>query len=247
MDVHVFQSREEAGRAAAERLAEEIRRLSRKRKRAAGLFASAPSQAEALASLTRQPGIDWSRLTVFHLDEYLGFDEKHPQSFRRFLREHLVDRVGVGCFHGICGEAAAAGDECARYAELLRKNPPDFALIGIGENGHLAFNDPPVADFRDPLRVKVVELDARCRRQQVNDGLFGSLEDVPTRAITLTIPEIFRVPAIFVVVPGSRKREAVEATLFGEISEACPASILRAHERVELFLDVDSAPPGWRR
>lgn len=242
MRVHAFASRAEMAQAAADRLAREIRRLTRERERVAGLFASAPSQTDTLAALVEQPGIDWQRVTVFHLDEYLGFSEDHPQSFRRYLRERLVDRVSPAAFHGLRGEAADPEKECARYAALLEEQPPQFALIGIGENGHLAFNDPWVADFQDPAAVKIVELDEKCRLQQVHDGLFPSLDQVPSRALTLTLPAILRTPRIFAVVPGPRKREAVGAALYGPVSTSCPASILRTHPAAELFLDRDSAP-----
>jgi glucosamine-6-phosphate deaminase len=242
LNVRVFAGAAELGAAAAGAVAAEMRRLIDSRGRAVGLFASAVSQSRTLATLHRAMEIDWPCLTVFHLDEYLGFDDHHPQSFRRFLREHLVSRVRLGAFHGLRGEAQDAAAECERYAALLRAAPPDFALLGIGENGHLAFNDPPVADFEDPLDVKIVELDARCRQQQVNDGAFATLDDVPRRALTLTIPAIMRVPKLFVVVPGERKRQAVEAALFGPASTACPASILRTHPDACLFLDPGSAP-----
>jgi glucosamine-6-phosphate deaminase len=242
MHVQVCGTRDEVGAAAGGAVAAEIRRLIAERGRAVGIFAAAPSQIEALEALVRAEGIDWQRVTAFHLDEYLGFVEAHPQSFRWFLREHLLANVAVGTFHGIRGEASDPAAECARYVELLRADPPDFALIGIGENGHLAFNDPPVADFDDPLLVKVVELDDACRRQQVHDGAFAALGDVPKRAITLTIPAIVRVPSIFVAVPGARKRRAVEAALRGPITTACPASILREHPDARLFLDEESAP-----
>jgi glucosamine-6-phosphate deaminase len=241
LEVEVYETRQEMGAAAAGRIAAAIRQLIADRGRAVGLFASAPSQSDTLAALIREPGIDWSRVTAFHLDEYLGFDENHPQSFRRFLREHLLSRVPVGIFHGLGGEAADAGKECARYAALLRGNPPDFAVIGIGENGHLAFNDPAVCDFRDPLAVKVVELDEECRWQQVHDGAFASFEEVPKRALSLTVPQITSAGKIFVAVPGARKKAAVAAALHGPVVTTCPASILRTHPNACLFLDRDSA------
>jgi glucosamine-6-phosphate deaminase len=230
------------GAAAGGAVAAEIRRLIAARGRAVGMFAAAPSQIEALAVLVQARGIDWQRVAAFHLDEYLGFEEAHTQSFRWFLREHLLSKVGIGTFHGIRGEASDPAAECARYAGLLRVDPPDFALLGIGENGHLAFNDPPVADFEDPLAVKVVLLDEPCRRQQVHDGAFAALNEVPKRAITVTIPAIAGVPKLFVAVPGARKRKAVEAALQGPIATACPASILRRHPDAHLFLDRESAP-----
>ncbi|MCL6545702.1 MAG: glucosamine-6-phosphate deaminase [Bryobacteraceae bacterium] len=245
MRVHIYPNREELGRAAAEHVAACLRRLIQERGRAVAVFASAPSQIETLRELVHQPGIDWRRVTAFHLDEYTGLAEDHRQSFRRFLREHLTSRVPLAAFHDLRGDASDPAAECARYASLLNANPPDIALVGIGENGHLAFNDPPVADFHDPLDVKLVELDEICRRQQVHDGLFARIEEVPRFALTLTLPAILRIPRIFAVVPGIRKREAVTAALLGPVSTECPASILRTHPDADLFLDRDSAPPGW--
>lgn len=242
MRVHVSATREELGRVAAGKIAAYIRLLLGSQPRVVAVFAAAPSQIETLAELVRQPAVDWSRVIAFHLDEYLGLDEAHPNSFRRFLHEHLISRVPLAAFHGLRGETPDPRAECARYASLLRQYPPDLALIGIGENGHLAFNDPPVADFHDPLDVKLVELDQTCRLQQVHDGLFARIEDVPTHALTLTIPAILRIPRLFVAVPGARKRPAVTAALHGPISTSCPASILRTHPDADLFLDRDSAP-----
>ncbi len=242
MHVQVCETRDQLGAAAGGAVAAEIRRLIAERGRAVGIFAAAPSQIETLEALLQAEGIDWQRVTAFHLDEYLGFEEAHTQSFRWFLREHLLARVATATFHGIRGEASDPAAECARYTGLLRADPPDFALLGIGENGHLAFNDPPVADFDDPLVVKVVMLDDPCRRQQVHDGAFAALEDVPQRAITVTLPAIVGIPKVFVAVPGARKRKAVEAALQGPITTACPASILRQHPDAHLFLDQDSAP-----
>ena len=229
------------GAAAAGEVAAEIRRLTAERGRAVGLFASAPSQRDTWDALLREAGVDWSRVTAFHLDEYLGFDETHPQSLRRFLLLHFLSRAPLGAFHGLRGEAPDPAAECQRYARMLAGDPPDFALIGIGENGHLAFNDPHVADFDDPVAVKVVELDEECRRQQVHDGAFGALDAVPKRALTLTLPWIMSARRIFTVVPGSRKRAAVEAALHGPVAARCPASILRTHAQARLFLDVASA------
>jgi len=229
------------GAAAAAEVAAQIHRLIAERGRAVGLFASAPSQRDAWDALLCEAGVEWSRLTAFHLDEYLGFDETHPQSLRRFLRLHFLSRVPIGAFHGLRGETPDPAAECERYARLLTEDPPDFALIGIGENGHLAFNDPHVANFDDPSAVKVVELDEKCRQQQVHDGAFVTLDEVPERALTLTLPRIMSAGRMFAVVPGSRKRAAVAAALHGPVCAACPASILRTHARACLFLDAESA------
>lgn len=241
LNVYVYESRQMMGRAAAAALAGEIRRLLDVSGRAVGIFASAPSQNEFLAALVAALGIDWRRVTGFHLDEYAGMDENAPQSFRRFLLERLVNKVEFGEFHGLRGEAADHEAECERYAALLEQNPPDFAVLGIGENGHLAFIDPPFCDFHDPRPVKVVELDEVCRAQQVNDGAFPAAEDVPRNALSLTIPAIMARPKLFAVVPGPAKRQAVRAAVEGPVGTACPASILRTHPDAHLFIDRDSA------
>jgi glucosamine-6-phosphate deaminase len=242
LTVQVYPSRAAMGAAAADAAAAEIHRLVETRGRAVGLFASAASQADMLAALVAIPGIPWERLTIFHLDEYLGMDAAAPQSFRRFLQERLLSKVPVGRFHGLRGEAPDAAAECARYTALLDADPPDFAMLGIGENGHLAFNDPPVADFDDPQAVKIVELDEVCRLQQVHDGAFGSLEQVPRRALTLTVRRIVETPRLMVMVPGTRKREAVCAALEGPVTTLCPASILRTHPDARLYLDELARP-----
>ena len=241
VNVYVYETRAQMGRAVASAVAAELRRLIEARGRAVGIFASAPSQNEFLAELSAAPDLDWSRVVGFHLDEYLGIDERAPQSFRRFLIDRLVSKVPFGEFHGLRGEAADAAGECARYAALLAEHAPQFAVLGIGENGHLAFIDPPFCDFDDPQPVKVVELDEVCRMQQVHDGAFPGLDDVPRRALSLTIPTIMRRPKLFAVVPGPAKREAIKATIEGPIATSCPASILRRHPDAHLFLDRDSA------
>ena len=203
------------------------------------ILASAPSQNELLDALVGAD-VDWSRVTLFHMDEYAGLDAQHPASFRRYQRERVLDRIRPAAFHGLAGEADADA-ECARYAALLAEAPIDVVCLGIGENGHLAFNDPPVADFADPALVKVVALDEACRRQQVNDGCFAALDAVPRHALTLTIPALLRGGALFCAVPGPRKANAVRDALRGPISTACPASILRTHPHATLYLDADSA------
>ncbi len=241
LNIHVFESRPQMGKAAARALSAEMCRLIAERGRAIGVFASAPSQNEFLDALVEEPGIEWTRVVGFHLDEYLGMGEDAPQSFRKFLIDRLVQRVPMAEFHGLRGEATNPEAVCANYAAMLKSRPPDFAALGIGENGHLAFNDPPVCDFNDPVMVKIVELDEACRQQQVNDGAFAKLEDVPRSALTLTIPAIMACPRLFVVVPGIRKQQAVREAIEGEITTACPASILRTHNDAHLFLDRDSA------
>jgi glucosamine-6-phosphate deaminase len=215
------------------------------------LFSSAPSQDETIAALRAAPGIDWSRVTVFHMGEYVGADASAPYSFRRYLADHLFLHARPGVFQAIRGEELLPDAECERYARLLRETPPDIALLGIGENGHVAFNDPP-CDFDDPQPVKVVRLAESCRRQQVHDGAFTAVEHVPQYAITLTMPTILRAPKLFVMVPGAAKAAAVRETLEGPVTPDCPASILRRHPRVRMFLDRHSAArltrePQWAR
>lgn len=204
------------------------------------VFAAAPSQNEFLKSLTQEK-IDWQRITAFHMDEYLGLESCAPQQFGNFLKARLFDVVQFGSVYYIDSGASDTRAECRRYAELLLKEPIDIVCMGIGENGHIAFNDPPVADFKDPEVVKVVELDEVCRQQQVNDGCFTSIDEVPAQAITLTIPVLMSAHFLSVVVPGKTKADAVEKTMRGPISEQCPASIIRTHADAVVFLDKDSA------
>ena len=241
LNVYIYDSRANMGAAAADVIAAEIRGLIESKGKAVVIFASAPSQNEFLAALVEAPGIDWSRVTGYHLDEYLGMDDQAPQSFRRFLIDRLVNKVPVGEFHGLRGDAVDGAAETQRYAELLTTNPPDFAVLGIGENGHLAFIDPPFCDFNDPQTVKVVELDEACRAQQVNEGAFATIDDVPKEALSLTIPTVMGQPKLFAIVPGPAKRNAIKGTIDGPIATTCPASILRQHPDAHLFIDRDSA------
>src|SRR6266508_60993 len=241
LNVYVYDSRPRMGAAAAAVVAGEIRGLIETRGRAVGIFASAPSQNEFLAALVEAPNIDWPRVVGFHLDEYLGMDDQAPQSFRRFLLDRLVNRVAFSEFHGLRGDAEDGVAESQRYSEMLAANLPDFAVLGIGENGHLAFIDPPFCDFNDPQAVKVVELDEVCRAQQVNDGAFRTIADVPRHALSLTIPTIMARPRLFAIVPGPAKQEAIKSAIEGPVASACPASILRRHPDAHLFIDRDSA------
>jgi glucosamine-6-phosphate deaminase len=243
--VEIHADRPAVGRAAAALVSTELRRLVDRDGEAAAIFASAPSQNEFLATLRADQSIPWSRITAFHLDEYLGLAPSHPASFRRFLAERLFDHVRARAFHGLDGEAADAEAECARYAALLRENPPGLAILGIGENGHLAFIDPPVCDFGEPKAVRVVDLDPVCREQQVHDGAFARIEDVPPRALSLTVPFLMGVPRTGAIVPGPAKRTAVAAAVDGPVTCACPASILRRHPDATLFLD-DASASGLR-
>jgi glucosamine-6-phosphate deaminase len=244
LDVLVFENRALAGRAAAQAVAREIRDRQNSSGQANLVFAAAPSQNEFLAGLVADKEIDWARVVAFHMDEYLGIGPDHPASFRRYLQEHLFGLVGLDyrrlrLIHG--EETDRPLRACLAYEDWLLAEPPDIVCAGIGENGHLAFNDPPVADFLDPVLVKVVKLDTACRNQQVSDGCFEHLADVPDHAYTLTVPALLRAPVVSVVVPGPRKANAVLTTLQGPISEACPASALRRHPGARLYLDADSA------
>jgi len=241
LNVYVYETRAKMGQAAAAVIAAEIRRAIEERGRAVVILASAPSQNEFLANLAEAPDIDWSRVTAFHLDEYLGMDDHAEQSFRKFLIDRLVNKVPLGQFHGLRGEAPDGALEAKRYAKLLAENPPDLAVLGIGENGHLAFIDPPFCNFNDREAVKVVQLDEICRNQQVNDGAFASLDEVPRDALSLTIPTLMVRPKLFAIAPGPAKRQAIRNAVAGPVSTTCPASILRTHPNAHLFIDVVAA------
>ncbi len=241
MAIHVLQNREALGQTAARDISACIRGLLKTKPRIAILFAAAPSQNETLAALATDHGVDWSRVTAFHLDDYVGLSETAPASFRSYIRKHVVEPLGIAEFHALAGDAPDAAAECRRYAELLDDAKPDVALLGIGENGHLAFIDPPWCNFEDPNLVRVVSLDEACRMQQVADGCFRTVDAVPSQALSLTIPAMLRTPNLFVMVPGTRKAEAVRAALEGPLTTACPASALRTAARVEIYLDRDSA------
>ena len=240
MKVEVYKTRAEMGVAAVAQVSAKVNELLGQQETVNIIFAAAPSQNEFLEGLLEAP-IDWSRIRAFHMDEYIGLAPEASQGFGNFLRERLFGKVGFLAVHYIDGGATDLKKECERYAGLLLEYPPDVVCMGIGENGHIAFNDPPVADFNDPYLVKVVELDLPCRKQQVNDGCFERLDLVPAHALTLTVPALMAGRFIYCIVPGRLKAEAVYNTLKREIGEACPASVLRRHERAELFLDVDSA------
>ena len=205
------------------------------------IFATGNSQLQFLDALVALGGVDWSRVTLFHMDEYLGIDANHRASFRRYLRERVESRVKPKQFHYLEGDALLPLKECERYTKLLSAQPIDLCCLGIGENGHLAFNDPPVADFKDPHPVKLVKLDEACRQQQVGEGHFPNLEAVPQYAFTLTIPTLCSARRMLCIVPERRKARAVKETLRGPIRPACPASFLRQQSHCTLFLDGDSA------
>ena len=245
LEARTFPTRDAMGAAAASFAAGIIAVSIAERGEARVIFACAPSQNEFLAALTspaHRDAIDWTKVTALHMDEYVGFTGSRDESFRHYLRSHLLQQLPTPpLFHEIRGEAAVLAEECARYTALLKERPIDLVCLGIGENGHLAFNDPPLADFHDPETIKVVPLDESCRQQQVNDGCFPTLDSVPTHAVTLTVPPLFAARSVCAIVPGPRKAEAVRALLLDPISTACPATILRTHPHAVLHLDVDSA------
>jgi len=208
---------------------------------AAVILATGNSQIRFLETLVGMGGIDWSKVTAFHMDEYLGLSAGHPASFRRYMRERVESKLRPRAFHYIEGDALMPLDECDRYTRLLEAQPIDLCCLGIGENGHLAFNDPPVADFNDRRKIKIVQLDPACRQQQAGEGHFPSVEAVPPYAITLTIPALCSAKKMLCVAPEKRKAKAVHDALRGPVSTACPASILRQQSHAMLFLDRDSA------
>ena len=241
LQVNIYQTRAAMGAAAAHDIKSKFCELLAAKPQINVIFAAAPSQNEVLASLVADQDIDWSRINAYHMDEYIGLDANAPQSFGNFLRAHIFDCVPFASVNLIDVTARDADAEAARYGALLDENPADVVVMGIGENGHIAFNDPPVADFRDPKTVKTVKLDEICRQQQVNDGCFASIDQVPTHALTVTVPALTRAPHLFCIVPAPAKAWAVKETLTGSIDEHCPASVLLMHDNAILYLDRDSA------
>ena len=241
LTVRIHETRTAMGKDAASDIAACIHTLLSEKETLNIIFAAAPSQNEVLAALVEDPTVPWERINAFHMDEYIGLPVGAPQTFGSFLKEHIFARVPFRTVNYIDASAENADAECLRYAALLRDHPTDIVVMGIGENGHIAFNDPPVADFKDPKAVKTVLLDPICRNQQVNDGCFPTLSDVPTTALTLTVPCLTAGAHLFCIVPAKTKAEAVRSTLCGEISETCPASVLRSHPSAVLYLDKDSS------
>ncbi len=240
LTVKIFESDVELGRAAAVAAAETINALLPQKEPVNLVFSTGASQFKFMDGLKEQ-AIPWDKIAGFHLDEYEHISADHPASFRLWLKTRIEGPFKPGAFYYIEGDAADIEAECQRYAKLIQENPIDLGFIGIGENGHVAFNDPPVADFNDPLLVKIVELDKACRQQQVGEGWFPNIDAVPKRALTLTVPAIMACKEIISVVPDARKANAVRDALEGPITTACPASILRTHPNATLFLDKDSA------
>ena len=240
LPVRIYDTRRNMGEAAAADVAACIRELLAVKQEIYMIFAAAPSQNEFLAALAATPGIEWNRIHALHMDEYVGLPADAPQGFGNFLRAAIFGQVPFASVDYI-GTESDPDETCRRYAALLQGIQVDIVCMGIGENGHIAFNDPPVADFNDPLTIKKVALDETCRLQQVHDGCFARIEEVPRYAVTLTVPTMFRARYIFCIVPAPTKANAVRATVCGPVSEQCPASILRTHEHAILYTDSDSA------
>ncbi|SDK05488.1 glucosamine-6-phosphate deaminase [Natronincola ferrireducens] len=236
VNLKIFKTREDMGVVAAREASEKIIELLGEKKEINCVFAAAPSQNEFLQSLLGDSKIDWSRINGYHMDEYIGLSQENSRSFTNFLNTKIFNKVpfkSVNLLNGL----ADPQEECNRYEKLLKHNPIDIVFMGIGENGHIAFNDPGVAKFQDERLVKIVELEESCKVQQVNDGCFPTIEDVPQKAITLTIPALVDCKYIFCVVPSANKAKAVTSALKGEISEVCPASILRRTKNVNMYID----------
>ena len=238
LTVRILESRDAMGKAAAEDIARCMLRLLEEKAELNMIFAAAPSQNEVLKYLAADLRLPWERVNAFHMDEYIGLRPDAPQGFANFLRRAIFDRVPFKSVNVING-AAAPEEESRRYARLLAQYPADIVCLGIGENGHIAFNDPP-AVFDDPVWVKAVALDAVCRMQQVHDGCFAALDDVPRSALTLTVPALARARYHFCVVPAASKAWAVERTVRGEIGPSCPATVLRMLDNAVLYCDADS-------
>ena len=241
LDVKIFPTRKEMGMDAAKDIHDKIIELLSQKDEINMIFAAAPSQNDVLLSLTEYKDIEWSRINAYHMDEYIGLSKDAPQGFGNFLMEHIFGLVPFKSINLIDCEAENPEEECERYGKLLTENPTDIVVMGIGENGHIAFNDPPVADFNDGKIAKPVELDEVCRNQQVNDGCFSNIDLVPKTAITLTCPTLMKADFAFCIVPAPTKANAVKWTLTEKISEKVPATILRKHKNAILYLDGDSS------
>lgn len=238
--VKIFKTRAEMGAAAGGDAAAKIKELIAKKGEVNMIFAAAPSQNETLATLVAAEGIDWSKVNAFHMDEYIGLSPDAPQGFGNFLKDRIFSKLPFKSVNYIYAENETAEETCARYTKLIKENPIDIVCLGIGENGHIAFNDPWVADFNDSEVIKKVELDEVCRQQQVNDGCFAKLDDVPKFALTLTVPTLYNADYLFCTVPAPTKAEAVYKTVNNEINEDLPATIMRNHDNAVMYCDSDS-------
>ena len=242
LKVKEYSDRASMGAAAAADCAKVMKDMLAKKAEINMIFAAAPSQDEFLAALAADKSIDWTRVNAFHMDEYIGLDPKAPQGFGNFLRDRLFGKVPFKSVNYLDCAAKDAEAEAERYSKLLADHPTDIVCMGIGENGHIAFNDPSVADFNDPKLVKVVELETVCRQQQVNDGCFTKIDEVPTHALSLTVPSLMKPAVVFCMVPAKTKAQAVYNTINNkEINETCPATILRTHDDATLYIEPDSA------
>jgi len=253
MQVAIYETEEQTAAGAAERAAQELRRCITGKGRATFMAATGASQIAFLGALVRQKGVDWAKTTMYHLDEYVGLSEAHPASLRHYLRERLIDVVHPGTVHLIDGNASDSAAECARLSRLVAQRGIDVAFVGIGENAHLGFNDPP-ADFDTDALFTLVELSETCRAQQAHEGWFQTVDEVPRKAITITIPGIMRSKCIICTVPEARKAEAVKCALTAPVTPKCPASVLQKHPHTYVFLDAasaslldDSITRRWRR
>ncbi len=240
VELKIFDTRSEMGQVAAEEAAQCMRQLLSQKQEINCIFAAAPSQSEFLDALCRQPGIAWDRVNAYHMDEYVGLGIGHEKSFNHFLCVNIFDKVPFKSVNLING-ANPTEQEVERYGALLKNAPTDIVFMGIGENGHIAFNDPPVADFEDKAQIKKVQLEQACREQQVHDKCFDTLAEVPEYALTVTVPRLTSADYLFCIVPSDKKHKAVVDTLTGPISTACPASILRRTENVRMYIDRDCA------
>lgn len=240
LNIKVYPSRNEMGCQAACDIEQAISSVIALRGGCNVIFAAAPSQREVLAALAVSSRIDWNKVHAFHMDEYVGISPEAPQGFAKFLRDTIFEKARPGSVEYL-NSIAEPEAEAERYAALLKKFPADIVIMGIGENGHIAFNDPHEANFNDNALVKIVTLDEKCRQQQVNDGCFYQLNDVPKTALTLTVPALVAAPQVFCIVPASTKARAVYDTVNGPVSETCPASVLRRHSNAVLYLDPDSS------
>lgn len=242
LPISTYQTEGALGQAAASQAASIIQQAIAEKGKSTIILATGNSQLRFLEALRRIAQIDWAQVTIFHMDEYVGLAPGHRAGFPLFLQRHLLDHISTEVtFHPVIAREKQLETDCARYAALLRAQPADLCVMGIGENGHIAFNDPPYAEFNDPVWVKVVRLDKVSRQQQVGEGHFDSLDEVPTHAVTLTIPALLSAKQVLCIVPESRKAHAVHNALTGPVTEACPASIIRQKPHVHLYLDVMAA------
>ncbi len=240
VDLKIYENRSEMGQAAAKEAADCIKQLLTTRDEINCMFAAAPSQNEFLKALVHDDAIPWERINAYHMDDYIGFGIGDPRSFNGYLTSAIFGKVPFKSVNLINGENDPES-ECRRYGELLKKNPLDIVFMGIGENGHIAFNDPSSADFQDKEPIKIVELEQVCRQQQVHDGCFKTLDEVPTHAFTVTVPGLVSAAHVFCIVPGKLKAAAAARALTGSVEESCPASILRRHPRAHWYIDEDCA------